>query len=569
VIVVGRVSAAFAALAAAFAWAAASAQAASPSDWMYEPTTFTEIRLELPPASFQLLKDIEYDEYVEGTFQIAETDGVPGQVGPLSAPLTVGVKLKGGIGSRRSIDQKAGLKIKFDEFVDGQTFDGLEKMTLNNMVQDPTMTHEVLAYQAFRQMGVFAPGAGYAYVWVNGMSYGLHLNLESLDKIALEKRFGPFQNPPQHLYEGEFGADVSTEPNPYTGNERIKDFEVDEGKNKTRTDLEALLAAVDGSTGTYSERVSPFADLEQMTRMWMTERYIGHWDGYTGFLPGHFLPNNYYLYSNPAGQFQIFPWGTDQTWGEHIDFATPSVGVLFSNCLLDSACTALYDQAGMKALAALDALSLDTAARCSSAAVRPWREYELTASEASKLPDYDFQETTEAQTWEREFIHERPAELATYLGAAAPPPPTTELPCPPLRPIGGFRELEPPVPPPNPPPDTAKPNSTDTVPGPTATPPRFGRRSVRTNAVSIELRGLSAGHLSLRGTFMQRGRQASACRAAGTQVSAGAAVLACRLTARLKRRLGQGAAYLRLTATLTPATGSPQSSTLKVRLPGR
>jgi len=152
-----------AALAAAFAWAAASAQAASPSDWMYEPTTFTEIRLELPPASFQLLKDIEYEEYVEGTFQIAETDGVPGQVGPLSAPLTVGVKLKGGIGSRRSIDQKAGLKIKFDEFVDGQTFDGLEKMTLNNMVQDPTMTHEVLAYQAFRQMGVFAPGAGLPY----------------------------------------------------------------------------------------------------------------------------------------------------------------------------------------------------------------------------------------------------------------------------------------------------------------------------------------------------------------------------------------------------------------------
>jgi hypothetical protein len=90
----GRVSAALVAMALSLACATASAAAASPADWMYEPTTFTEIRLTLPPASFELLENAEYDDYVEGTFELAETDGVPGQVGPFSAPLTVGIKLK-------------------------------------------------------------------------------------------------------------------------------------------------------------------------------------------------------------------------------------------------------------------------------------------------------------------------------------------------------------------------------------------------------------------------------------------------------------------------------------------
>jgi hypothetical protein len=42
-------------------------------------------------------------------------------------------------GSLRTLDQKAAFKIKFDEFIEGQTFLGLKKLTLNNMVEDPSM----------------------------------------------------------------------------------------------------------------------------------------------------------------------------------------------------------------------------------------------------------------------------------------------------------------------------------------------------------------------------------------------------------------------------------------------
>ena len=184
--------------------AAAPATAAeSPADWMYSPRTISEIDLTLPPASWKTLEEHPEDEYVPGTFSIAETDGTPGTAGPFTAPIEVGVRLKGGeLGSLRTLDQKAAFKIKFDAFVEGQTFLGLEKMTLNNMVEDPSMVHEAAAYEAFRALGVPSPQTGFAYLRVNGESFGLHLNIETQDKIALEKQLGPFLSPPQPSTRG-------------------------------------------------------------------------------------------------------------------------------------------------------------------------------------------------------------------------------------------------------------------------------------------------------------------------------------------------------------------------------
>ena len=124
----------------------------------------------------------------------------------------VGIRLKGGTGSFRPLSGKAAFKIKFNfenpKGEKGKKFLGLKKLTLNNMVQDPSMIHENLIYQAFRAVGVSASRTGYAYVRVNGDDYGLHLNIENVDDVALGKRFGTFQKPPQHLYEGEYGDDV-------------------------------------------------------------------------------------------------------------------------------------------------------------------------------------------------------------------------------------------------------------------------------------------------------------------------------------------------------------------------
>ena len=98
---------------------------------------------------------------------------------------------------------------------------GLRKMTLNNMVQDPSMVHETLAYASFRAAGVPASRTGYAYVRLNDNDIGVYLDLENLDEIGLKRIFGSFDDETQHLYEGEQGDDV------FPGGEA--GFEVDEG----------------------------------------------------------------------------------------------------------------------------------------------------------------------------------------------------------------------------------------------------------------------------------------------------------------------------------------------------
>ena len=45
--------------------------------------------------------------------------------------------------------------------------------------------------------------------------------------------------------------------------------------------------------------------------MWAVEKYVGHWDGYDGSRrlgagrKSAFEPNNYYLYSDPAGPLGV------------------------------------------------------------------------------------------------------------------------------------------------------------------------------------------------------------------------------------------------------------------------
>jgi spore coat protein CotH len=280
--------------------ALAAEPSGDPPAAMYEPSTVDVIRLTLPPESKQQLEADPEGEYVEGTFSMATTGGTPGTIGTFSTPTMVGIRLKGKYGSYRDLAHKSGFKIKFNfenaKGEKGKKFLGLKKMTLNNMVQDTSQIHERLAYEAFRAAGVPSPRPGYAYLEVNGEDFGLHLNIETTDDVALEKRFGPFQ----HLYEGAYGSDVAPGG--------ASSFEIDEGDEADVSDLDALISAVNADQpADFSDRVQPFADLVEMTRMWAVERYLGHWDGYT-------TKNNYYLVSDPNGRFQMLPWGADQTW---------------------------------------------------------------------------------------------------------------------------------------------------------------------------------------------------------------------------------------------------------------
>ena len=65
----------------------------------------------------------------------------------------VGVRKKGFLGSQS--DTKPSLKLRFDKYVDDQSLGSIiERMTLNNSIQDASMVNTCLAYQIFAGRGV-------------------------------------------------------------------------------------------------------------------------------------------------------------------------------------------------------------------------------------------------------------------------------------------------------------------------------------------------------------------------------------------------------------------------------
>lgn len=503
------------------------ARAALSADSMLDPGTVVAIDMQLPPASVAAL-EAEPDEYVTGTFAVAETGGTPTTIGAYSAPLTVGIRLKGGA-SFQDLDGKAAFKLKFNEFVKGQKFLGLKKLTLNSMLQDPSMTHEALAYDAFRAVGVAAPHTGYAYVYVNGVDYGIHLNVETMDDVALEKRFGELEDD-QHLYEGAYGTDV------VAGGAEA--FEVDEGDEEDRTDLEALIAAAGATDPDFTTRMEAVADLDQMTRMWGAERYLGHWDGYSA--PN---VNNYYLFSDATGSFQMLPWGTDQTLFTWWMPFTSSGGVLFEQCLEDEECTAAYTEALKATRTAVAGLDLKAQANEIASLLAPWQAKEI--AESSRAP-YDAEEIEDAVADAIHFLEMRPQQLNKWLGIEEPvvvdpepkPEPAPELP----------------ILAPEPTPELSRRLEIDRS--------KLGRGLLITRVAAP-----AAGTVRQLAQINTESGLLQACVAKARVAEAGVATLRCRLSAAVRKRLAARRLVLRLETRFEPDAGTGSSFSASVVIP--
>jgi hypothetical protein len=366
-----------------------------PAAWLFSPAAVVEIDLTLPQESSDAL-NIDPTEYQDGTFSLTTPSEKYG-------PLNVGIRLKGH-GSFRPLSGKAAFKVKMSHSVPGQRFLGLKTLTLNNMIQDPSMIHEVLAYEVFRSAGVSASRTGYAYVRVNGQDYGLYLNLETLDDVMLPRWYGSTQ----HLYEGEplyedlpeCEAAIDVSP----GNAGA--FSVEEGSETDLGDLEALIAAVNGG-GDFSDRVQSVADLRQLTRMWAVEKYIGHWDGYAGPVPACNQPNNYYLHSDSAGIFTMLPWGTDQTWDMRLAF-DGNAALMFNECLNDASCFAMYVDAVRDVRSLVVGLDLDSRAASTAALLAPWQEQDPRR-------EYSLEDIQTAVAATRDFLAVRPCDAEAWL----------------------------------------------------------------------------------------------------------------------------------------------------------
>lgn len=91
-------------------------------------------------------------------------------------------------------------KIKFDKYVSGQTYNGMESIVLNNMIEDNTYMKEYISYDLYDFMGIAVPEMSYSNIKINGEDWGLYLALEVIDERYLENNFGTTEG---NLYKPE------------------------------------------------------------------------------------------------------------------------------------------------------------------------------------------------------------------------------------------------------------------------------------------------------------------------------------------------------------------------------
>ncbi len=353
-----------------------------PSDELFDPDQVATYALELAPASLEALSS-DPQTYARGTLRYGD-----------EVITDIGVRLKGEY-TFRPLGEKAAFKLKFNEFVAGQTFHGLKRLTLNAAIEDPSWIAERLTYLAFREAGLPAPRAASAWVTVNGEAYGLYISLEAEDKPMLGRWFADDSG---NLYE-EQAAELTV------GNEDAFELETNEAAND-RSDLTALFAAIAAADdATLLDDLAAVLDGARFLRFCAYEAAVLQWDGYCHT---RFGPNNFRLYNDPSsGQFHLLPWGMDMSWKPYEPEAIDPYearGMLLQRCMGGASCREAYAAEVRAAADRLEALDLPALVDTWGAQVRP-----LVEADPKKEVDLDTFDATLAAVRARAVA--RPAEL--------------------------------------------------------------------------------------------------------------------------------------------------------------
>ena len=249
--------------------------------------------------------------------------------------------------------ERFSLKIEFDKFIRGQLYQGLDKLNLNNLMQDATLMKEMLSFEMMRRMGVSAPLCSYVRVSVNGSPLGLYLGVEGIDTSflnrvgwftgriykpdvninALNSGTLPMLGSPAGepdmagIFEGGlldanaiafgrvenvmgFGDDLKLK---YLGESpRLYPNLIYQTRSRLgRADITRLIHALRNlSSGEHREEAM---DPDEIMRFLAVHSFLGNDDSYTGQ-----MPHNYYL-CEEAGRLHMIPWDYNLAFGGMVE----------------------------------------------------------------------------------------------------------------------------------------------------------------------------------------------------------------------------------------------------------
>ena len=105
----------------------------------------------------------------------------------------IGIRAKGNT-SLSNVSQmdsdRYSFKLEFDQYDNTKSYYGLDKISLNNIIQDNTFMKDYLTYRMMGEFGVAAPLCSYVYITVNGEDFGLYLAVESIEESFLQRNYG-------------------------------------------------------------------------------------------------------------------------------------------------------------------------------------------------------------------------------------------------------------------------------------------------------------------------------------------------------------------------------------------
>lgn len=253
----------------------------------------------------------------------------------------VGVRLKGN-NSFRELDEKPAFRIRFGAYDSAAgRYAGLERLALNNLVNDPAQGREVVAYWAWREAGLPASRAAFVRVYVNDEDLGLYAALEPVDAAWAEKRW---EDGTGDLWEANDSADLTAAG--------VSHFELAAGSGDVGRLADAARALSEGGAP-FEARADAWIDVDAFLSYWAWTMAVGNLDGYPYNL------DDYFLYANPDDddRYVYAPWGLDETWDTGWRWQWGR-GAVSYGCADDHACLARVEERLEEALRTYEALDV-------------------------------------------------------------------------------------------------------------------------------------------------------------------------------------------------------------------